>query len=191
VLLGAISLDLFAVLLSSATALLPIYARDILQTGPWGLGILRAAPAAGATLAAAVLIRFALTRRVGHILFVSVVIFGVASIVFGLSKSLALSLTALLALGAADMVSVMIRASLVQLETPDQMLGRVSAVNSIFIGTSNQLGQFQAGVVAALIGAVPAVVVGGIGTLLVVAVCARLFPSLVNRDTFVVSRAQT
>ena len=132
-LLGAISLDLFAVLLSSATALLPIYARDILQTGPWGLGILRAAPAAGAMLAAAVMVKIALTRRVGHILFISVVIFGISSIVFGVSVSFPLSVAALVVLGAADMASVLIRSSLVQLDTPDQMLGRVSAVNSILI----------------------------------------------------------
>lgn len=182
VILGAISLDLFAVLLSSATALLPIYARDILDAGPGGLGLLRAAPAVGAMLAAAFLVRIALTRRVGHILFASVVVFGVASMVFGLSQSLALSLTALIVLGAADMVSVVIRSSLVQLDTPDQMLGRVSAVNSIFIGTSNQLGQFQAGVIASLIGAVPAVVVGGIGTLLVAALWTRFFPGLLRRD---------
>jgi MFS family permease len=183
VIMGAISLDLFAVLLSSATALLPIYARDILETGPWGLGILRAAPAAGATIAAAIMVRIALTRRVGHILFISVALFGVASIVFGVSTSFPLSVAALVILGAADMVSVLIRSSLVQLDTPDQMLGRVSAVNSIFIGTSNQLGQFQAGVVAAIIGTVPAVVVGGIGTLLVAALWMRLFPTLVKRDS--------
>ena len=183
VILGAISLDLFAVLLSSATALLPIYARDILQTGAWGLGILRAAPAFGATLAAALLMRFSLTRRVGHIMFASVAVFGLASIAFGLSHSLALSLAALVVLGAADMISVVIRSSLVQLETPGEMLGRVSAVNSIFIGTSNQLGQFQAGVVAALIGPVPAVVVGGICTLLVAALWAQLFPPLVKRES--------
>ena len=191
VLLGSISLDLFAVLLSSAVALLPIYARDILHTGPWGLGLLRAAPALGALLASGILVKYTFTQRVGHILFASVALFGVASIVFGLSDSLLLSMLALIVLGGADMVSVVIRMSLVQFETPDQMLGRVSAVNSIFIGASNQLGAFQAGVVASLIGAIPAVVVGGLGTLVVAALWMRLFPSLVTREALNTAAAKT
>ena len=162
---------------------LPIYARDILHTGPLGLGLLRAAPAAGALLMTACLVRMPLTRRVGHAMFAGVTVFGLATIVFAVSQSLILSLIALMVLGAGDMVSVVIRSSLVQLETPDHMLGRVSAVNLIFVGTSSQLGQFQSGVVAALVGAVPAAVIGGIGTLLVVALWARLFPALFNRDT--------
>jgi MFS family permease len=180
--LGAISLDLFAVLLNGTTALLPIFARDILQTGSWGLGLLRAAPALGATAAAAVLIRYALNRRVGHVLFASVAVFGALTVVFALSEYFILSLVVLAIWGAADMVSVVIRTSLVQLDTPDDVRGRVSAVNSIFIGTSNQLGQFQAGVVASLIGAMPAVLLGGIATLAVTALWMRLFPSLVKRD---------
>ena len=181
--LGALSLDLFAVLLGSVTALLPIYARDILHTGPLGLGILRTAPAVGAVLMAVLMVRYPINKRVGQIMFASVALFGVANIVFGISESLVLSCVALLIAGGADMVSVVIRTTLVQLETPDDMRGRVSAVNFIFIGTSNQLGQFWAGVVAAAIGAVPAVIVGGIGTLLAVAICMRLFPILVARDT--------
>lgn len=182
VVLGAISLDLFATLLGGVTALLPIYARDILETGPEGLGLLRAAPAVGAVLASGYLARSPLTRGVGCIMFVSVAIFGTATIVFGVSRSLPLSLAALVVLGSADMVSVVIRTSLIQLETPDAMRGRVSAVNSLFTGTSNQLGQFEAGLMATLIGTVPAVVVGGIGTLLIVAIWMRLFPSLARRQ---------
>ncbi len=181
--LGALSLDLFAVLLGSVTALLPIYARDILHTGPWGLGVLRAAPAIGAVLMAIVMVRYPLDRRVGHVMFASVAVFGAANIVFGISDLFALSCVALIVAGGADMVSVVIRSTLVQLDTPDDMRGRVAAVNSVFIGTSNQLGQFWAGVVAAMIGAVPAVIIGGIGTLVVVAVSMRLFPGLVTRDT--------
>ncbi len=181
--LGAISMDLFAVLLGGVTALLPIYARDILHTGPLGLGLLRAAPAAGALLMTVCLARMPLTRRVGHAMYAGVTVFGLATIVFALSQSMILSLIALTVLGAGDMISVVIRSSLVQLETPDHMRGRVSAVNSIFLGTSSQLGQFQTGVVAALVGAVPAAVIGGIGTLVVVALWMRLFPALFNRDT--------
>ena len=180
--LGAISLDLFAVLLGGATALLPIYARDILATGPWGLGILRSAPAAGALAMSAVLARVPPRRRVGRTMFVAVVLFGAATIVFAVSRSLPLSMAALVALGAADVVSVVIRSSLVQLSTPDAMRGRVSAVNSMFIGTSNQLGEFESGVTAAWLGAVPAALVGGIGTIVVALLWMRLFPSLRRAD---------
>jgi hypothetical protein len=181
VVLGAISLDLFATLVGGVTALLPIYARDILQTGPEGLGLLRAAPAAGAVLASGYLARFPLNDHVGRIMFVCVAIFGVATLVFGTSQTLLLSLGALMVLGAADMVSVVIRSSLVQLDTPDDMRGRVSAVNSLFTGTSNQLGQFWAGLMATLMGTVPAVVFGGASTLLVVALWMRFFPDIARR----------
>ena len=177
-LLGAITLDLFAVLLGGATALLPIYARDILMTGPWGLGLLRSAPALGALAASLILARRPLARHVGRILFASVVGFGLATCVFALSTSFALSLAALAALGGADAVSVVIRFSLVQIETPDEMRGRVSAVNSMFIGASNSLGEFESGVTAAWFGAVPAVLLGGIGTVLVALIWRRLFPAL-------------
>jgi len=183
VILGAISLDLFATLLGGVTALLPIYAKDILATGPEGLGLLRAAPAIGAVVASAYLVRWPLTRGVGRIMFICVALFGMATIVFGVSQWLALSLVALIVLGAADMVSVVIRTSLIQIETPDEMRGRVSAVNSLFTGTSNQLGQFQAGVMATLLGTVPAVVFGGAATLLVTGLWMRWFPQLIARET--------
>ena len=182
VVLGAISLDLFATLLGGTTALLPIYARDILDTGPSGLGMLRAAPAVGALAISIVLVKAPLRNHVGRTMFACVAMFGVATIVFGLSRSFALSLAALAVLGAADMVSVVIRTSLIQLETPDHMRGRVSSVNSMFTSTSNQLGQFESGVVAALVGAVPAVVIGGVGTLIVAGLWVRLFPALYRRD---------
>jgi MFS family permease len=181
-LLGAISLDLFAVLLGGAAALLPVYARDILFTGPWGLGLLRSAPAVGALTTAFWLSRNPLQRRAGRTMLLAVAVFGVATIVFGLSRSFPLSLAALVLLGAADMFSVVVRQSLVQLRTPDEMRGRVSAVNSMFIGASNQLGEFESGVTAAWFGTVPAVVLGGIGTLLVVALWWQLFPQLVAVD---------
>ncbi len=165
-------------LLGGATALLPIYARDILMTGPWGLGLLRSAPALGALAASLILARRPLARGVGRILFASVVGFGIATCVFALSTSFALSLAALAALGAADAVSVVIRFSLVQIETPDEMRGRVSAVNSMFIGASNSLGEFESGVTAAWFGTVPAVLLGGIGTILVALLWHRLFPAL-------------
>lgn len=180
--LGAISLDLFAVLLGGATALLPVYARDILHTGPWGLGLLRASPAAGALAVSLFLARHPLRHRVGRTMFLSVFVFGTATVVFALSTSFALSICALALLGGADIVSVVIRASLVQIETPDAMRGRVSAVNSMFIGTSNQLGEFESGVTAALLGTVPAVVLGGVGTMIVVLVWMRLFPELLEID---------
>ena len=183
--LGAISLDLFSVLLGGATALLPIYARDILFTGPWGLGLLRAAPAIGALAMSVYLARRPLERRVGRTMFAAVAGFGIATIVFGLSRSFLLSLAALAMLGGSDMISVVIRSSLVQLETPESKRGRVSAVNFIFIGTSNQLGEFESGVTAAWFGTVASVVLGGICTLVVVALWIRLFPSLARREVLV------
>jgi MFS family permease len=176
--LGTISLDLFAVLLGGATALLPIYARDILHTGPWGLGVLRGAPAVGALLMTIVLARHPIQRRVGMRMFQAVIAFGAATVVFALSRSLWLSLLGLAAMGASDTVSVVIRFSLVQLATPDAMRGRVGAVNFLFINASNQLGEFESGMVAALIGAMPAAVLGGLGTIAVALVWMRLFPSL-------------
>ena len=181
-LLGAVSLDLFAVLLGGATALLPMFAKDILQVGPWGLGLLRAAPAAGALLTSVVLTRWPLERRVGRIMLLAVAVYGVCMLVFGASTSMALSLAALAISGGADMVSVVVRQTLVQLETPDEMRGRVSAVNSVFIGASNQLGEFESGATAALLGPVGSVVAGGIGTLLVAAMWLKLFPDLAQRD---------
>jgi len=182
VLLGAISLDLFAVLLGGAVALLPIFAKDILHTGPWGLGLLRAAPAAGGLLTAALLARFPLERNVGRRMFAAVAVYGAAILVFSFSHSFTLSLAVLAVSGAADMVSVVIRQTLVQLDTPDEMRGRVSAVNSTFISASNQLGEFRAGTVAAWLGPVGSVVMGGLGTLAIVALWMRLFPGLARRD---------
>jgi len=189
VLLGAISLDLFATLLGCVTALLRIYAKDILHTGPEGLGVLRAAPAAGAVVASLYLARSPLDRHIGPILFSSVAIFGLATLVFGVSTWLPLSVGALCILGGADMVSQVIRASLVQLETPDDMRGRVNATHALFTGTSNQLGQFEAGVLATLIGTVPAVIFGGCGTLLVVVLWMKFFPSILHRQTLSPSRS--
>jgi MFS family permease len=182
VVLGAVSLDLFAVLLGGAVALLPIFAKDILHVGPLGLGVLRAAPAVGALLMSVVLTRWPLERKVGKVLFYAVAVYGLCMLVFGLSTSFLISLLALMVSGMADMVSVVIRMSLVALETPDAMRGRVSAVNSIFIGASNQLGEFESGATAAWLGPVEAVVLGGVGTLLVVASWLKLFPSLAQRD---------
>jgi len=179
ILLGTLSLDLFAVLLGGAVALLPIYAKDILAAGPWALGMLRAAPALGAVLMALVLARFdMLGERVGPLLFGALMLFGGATVVFGLSTSIPLSIGALVLLGAADAISMVVRSSLVQLKTPDEMLGRVSAVNTLFVGTSNQLGEFRAGVSAAWFGVVPAVVWGGIGTIAVAALWMWWFPEL-------------
>jgi MFS family permease len=185
VVLGAISLDLFAVLLGGATALLPVYARDILHAGPLGLGFLRSAPAAGAFSMAFFLTHWPLKQKVGAKMFAAVAVFGAATIVFGLSTWFPLSLLALFVLGASDMVSVNIRGSLIQLSTPDTMRGRVSGVSMLFIGASNELGEFESGTTAALMGTVPAVVVGGIGTLLVVGLWMKLFPPLhrVNKFT--------
>ena len=182
VVLGAISLDLFAVLLGGATALLPIYARDILHVGPEGLGILRSAPAVGAALIAILLGRRPLERNAGSMMFGAVAIFGIATIVFGVSTNFYLSLVALAVLGGSDMISVFIRHALVQYATPDAMRGRVSAVNMLFIGASNELGEFESGLTAALFGTVPAVIIGGIGTLVVVGVWMALFPPLRNVD---------
>ncbi len=176
--LGAISLDLFAVLLGGAVALLPVYAREILHTGPWGLGLLRAAPGVGAAIMAVLLAHSPLRGRSGPTLLWAVGGFGVLTIVFGLSRSLILSLIALLLLGASDMISVIIRATLTQLATPDAMRGRVTAVDMIFIGTSNEFGQFESGVTAQWFGTVPAVVLGGIGTLIVIGLWAWMFPEL-------------
>jgi MFS family permease len=176
--LGTISLDLFAVLLGGATALLPIYATDILHTGPWGLGLLRGVPSLGALAMTAVLARHAITKGAGLKMFQAVIVFGLATIVFGVSRQLWLSIIALAIMGAADTVSVVVRSSLVQLATPDSMRGRVSAVNYLFINASNQLGAFESGATAALMGAVPAVVVGGIGTIAVALLWMRLFPAL-------------
>ncbi len=180
--LGAISLDLFAVLLGGATALLPVFAKDILLTGPLGLGLLRSAPAVGALLMSLWLARFPFERNVGRTMFTAVGVFGVATIAFGLSTSFWFSLAVLVVLGAADMISMVIRGAFVQLETPDEMRGRVSAVNGLFIGASNQLGEFESGVTAHWFGTVPAVVMGGVGTLLVTGVWIKLFPTLAKRD---------
>jgi MFS family permease len=176
--LGTISLDLFAVLLGGATALLPIYARDILDAGPLGLGILRAAPAVGALLMTAVLARHTINRRVGLRMFQAVIVFGVATVVFAVSHWMWLSVLSLAILGAADTISVVIRFSLVQLSTPDEMRGRVGAVNFLFINASNQLGQFESGVTAALFGAMPAAALGGLGTIAIALLWMKLFPAL-------------
>jgi MFS family permease len=178
--LGAISLDLFAVLLGGAVALLPVYAREILHTGPWGLGLLRTAPGVGAAVMAVALAHRPLRGRSGPTLLWSVAGFGVFTIIFGVSHSLVLSLVALFLLGASDMISVIIRATLVQLGTPDAMRGRVTAVDMIFIGASNEFGQFESGLTAQWFGTVPAVVLGGIGTLVVIAIWAWRFPELRN-----------
>lgn len=183
VMLGTISLDLFAVLLGGATALLPMFASDILHAGPWGLGMLRAAPAVGALSMSIVLARRSLTSRVGAKMLTAVAVFGVATIVFAVSTNIALSIAALLVVGAADTVSVVVRSSLVQLLTPDSMRGRVNAVNSLFIGTSNQLGEFESGMLAGMMGPVAAGVIGGVGTILVVLLWTRLFPDLRKVDT--------
>jgi MFS family permease len=178
ILFGTLSLDLFAVLFGGVTALLPVFARDILMTGPEGLGLLRAAPAIGSLAMALALTLHPLSRDVGPRLFAAVSVFGLATIVFGLSSNIYLSLAALAILGAADTVSVVIRFSLVQLQTPDTMRGRVSALNSLFILSSNQLGDFESGAAAALFGAVPAVLIGGSATILIALLWMALFPGL-------------
>lgn len=188
VVLGAISLDLFAVLLGGATALLPMFAKDVLHVGPWGLGLLRAAPAVGALSLSLLLTRWPITRHAGRLLLGAVAVYGVATLAFGLSESLVLSIVALAVSGAADMVSVVVRQTLVQLETPDEMRGRVSAVNSVFIGASNQLGEFESGATAALLGPVGSVVLGGIGSIAIAALWVRLFPALAQRDRLVPPR---
>ena len=180
--LGAVSLDLFAVLLGGATALLPMFAKDILHVGPWGLGLLRAAPAVGALIAAVILTRNPLKRRVGRSMLLAVALYGLCMVVFSLSTSLLLSMAVLAISGSCDMLSVVVRQTLVQLETPDAMRGRVSAVNSVFIGASNQLGEFESGASAALVGPVASVLLGGLGTLLVAALWFKYFPALAKRD---------
>jgi MFS family permease len=182
IVLGSISLDLFAVLLGGAVALLPVYAREILHTGPWGLGLLRTAPGVGAAGMAILLAHRPLRGRVGATMLWCVSGFGVFTIVFGISRSLVVSLLALTLVGATDMVSIVIRAVFVQLMTPDQMRGRVNAVDMIFIGASNQLGEFESGLTASWFGTVPAVVLGGIGTLVVTAIWAWRFPDLRHAD---------
>jgi MFS family permease len=184
VMLGTISLDLFAVLLGGATALLPVFARDILHAGPFALGLLRTSPAIGAVAMSLLLGRFPLTRNVGATMLGAVAIFGVATIVFAFSTNIVLSVAMLLVLGAADTISVVVRTSLVQLLTPDAMRGRVNAINSLFIGTSNQLGEFESGLLASLTGPVWAVALGGLGTIAVVALWTRLFPQLPKVQTF-------
>jgi MFS family permease len=188
VVLGAVSLDLFAVLLGGATALLPMFAKDILHVGAWGLGLLRASPAVGALLMSLVLTRWPVRRHTGPLLLGSVAVYGLATLVFGLSTVMLLSMAALVVSGAADMVSVVIRQTLVQLETPDAMRGRVSAVNSLFIGASNQLGEFESGATAAWLGPVGSVVLGGVGTLVVAGLWLRLFPALARRDALLPDR---
>jgi hypothetical protein len=180
--LGAISLDLFAVLLGGAVALLPVYAKDILHAGTAGLGILRAAPGCGAIAMAILVANRPIARKAGRTMLACVFGFGVFTIVFGLSRNLVLSLGALMLLGACDMVSVIIRHTVVQLGTPDAMRGRVSSVNMVFIGASNEVGQFESGITAEWFGTVPAVVLGGIGTLLVVLTWVWMFPALRKVD---------
>jgi MFS family permease len=180
--LGSISLDMFAVLLGGAVALLPVYAREILHTGPWGLGLLRSAPGVGAAVMAIAVAHRPIRRRAGMTMLVCVAGFGVFTIVFGLSRSLVLSLVALFLVGASDMVSVIVRATLVQIATPDEMRGRVNAIDMLFIGVSNELGEFESGLTAQWFGTVPAVVLGGIGTLVVIAAWTTLFPELRKAD---------
>lgn len=178
VVLGAISLDLFAVLLGGATALLPVYARDILDVGPWGLGLLRAGPGIGAVAIALYLANRPIRDHAGLAMFLFVFAFGFFTVIFGLSTIVWLSIVALILMGACDMISVYVRETLIQLWTPDAVRGRVNAVNLVFIGASNELGEFRAGISAALIGTVPAVVVGGVGTMAVAGIWAYLFPAL-------------
>jgi MFS family permease len=182
-LLGSISLDLFAVLLGGAVALLPVYAREILKTGPWGLGLLRSAPGIGAGAMAILLAYRPLRRRAGVTMLWCVAGFGAFTIVFGISRSLILSMAALVLVGATDMVSVVVRATLVQLATPDEMRGRVNAVDMVFIGASNELGQFESGLTAQWFGTVPAVLLGGLGAIVVTAIWAWRFPELRNADS--------
>ena len=178
IILGTISLDLFAVLLGGATALLPIFAKDILHTGPWGLGLMRTAPAVGALIVSLILVYFPLRKALGLTLFGALIVFGMATMLFSLSTNLIISLIALFLIGGSDVISVVIRSSLVQMQTPNEMLGRVNAVNSLFIGTSNQLGEFESGTLAGFIGSVPAAFIGGLGTVVVAGLWMYLFPSL-------------
>ncbi|MGF9694864.1 MFS transporter [Rhizobium sp. 0TCS1.26] len=183
VVLGAISLDLFAVLLGGAVALMPIFARDVLDLGPWGLGLLRAAPGIGAIVVAVLLAAYPIRHHAGVAMFIGVALFGVGTVVFGLSTAPWLSIGALMLMGASDMISVYVRESLIMLWTPDEVRGRVNAVNMVFVGASNELGEFRAGTMAHLIGAVPAVVIGGFGTLAVAVVWAMSFPKLRRIDS--------
>lgn len=182
IVLGAISLDLFAVLFGGATALLPIYASKILMIGSFGLGLLKSAPALGALLMATYLARKPLKRKVGRTMFIAVICFGLATILFAISKNVIISFIALFILGASDVISVVIRSTLVQMATPDSMRGRVSSVNLLFIGTSNQLGEFESGLTASCFGTIPAALLGGVGTIIVVLIWMRIFPSLLNAD---------
>ena len=184
IIFGAISLDLFAMFLGGATALLPIYAQDILNVGPIGLGFLRTAPSAGAAIVAVVLARHQLQRHAGLWMFACVGLFGAATVVFGLSESYYLSLLALFVVGGADMVSVYVRSAMIQLATPDHMRGRVGSLNSLFVGASNELGEFRAGMTAGAVGTVPAVIIGGVGAVVVVGLWMRLFPELRQVDRF-------
>jgi MFS family permease len=188
IILGSISLDLFAVLLGGAVALLPVFAREILQTGPWGLGLLRSAPGIGAGVMALFLAHRPMRSRVGKTMLWCVAGFGVATIFFGISRSLILSLIALALVGATDMVSVIVRATLIQIATPDEMRGRVNAVDMVFIGASNELGQFESGLTAHWFGTVPAVILGGIGAIVVTAAWAWMFPELRNADKLTLAR---
>jgi MFS family permease len=182
--LGAISLDLFAVLFGGATALLPVFAADVLEVGPAGLGWLRTAPGIGAAACGIALGLLPITRQVGRWMFAGVIVYGCATVVFGVSTHFWLSFAVLIVMGAGDMVSVYIRHLLVQLETPDEIRGRVSAVNAVFIGASNELGEFESGVTAAWFGTVPAVIVGGCATLLVAGLWSKRFPELWRLDRF-------
>lgn len=182
VILGTISLDLFAVLLGGAVALLPVVAREVLRTGPWGLGLLRASPGVGAAVMAILLAYRPLRRKVGKVMLFCVGGFGLFTIVFGLSHSLALSMISLVLVGACDMVSVFIRGTLVQIATPDSVRGRVNAVEMIFIGASNEFGEFESGITAQWFGTIPAIIIGGVGTLVIVSLWAWLFPELRNRE---------
>lgn len=189
--LGAITLDMFGVFFGGATALLPIFARDILHVGPLGLGLLRSTPALGAMLTGLYITRHPLERKVGHRMFFAVTVYGLATIIFGLSHWLPLTVAALVAIGAADVVSVVVRSTLVQTATPDDIRGRVSAVNSLFVGTSNQLGEFESGVTADWFGAVGSVVLGGVATLIVVAIASQRFPALRRMDRFIMAPEKT
>lgn len=188
---GAITLDMFGVFFGGATALLPIFARDILQIGPVGLGLLRSTPAIGALITGLYLARHPLDRKVGHRMLIAVTVYGAATVVFGLSHWLPLTAAALMAIGGADVVSVVVRSTLVQTATPDDIRGRVSAVNSLFVGTSNQLGEFESGVTADWFGAVGSVVLGGVATLIVVAIASQRFPALRRMDRFIMAQDKT
>ena len=188
IILGIISLDLFAVILGGVYALLPVFARDVFHVGPWGLGLLRAAPGIGALIAALILAHRPPRQRVGKIIFGAVGIYGIAIIIFALSDSFLLSMALLAVLGAADMISVVIRMTLIQLETTDDMRGRVSAVNSLFVIASNQLGDFRAGLMASWLGTIPAVLVGGVGALLVVLIGRKAFAPLYRVETLDIAR---